>query len=89
MKKLKQILVGFGVVLANIGAACTQLFRPERCNGMCGSCGFACAQPLVGLVGIGLIAILVSKLKGKLDKSRTKTIPGTAKNGENKEHLLC
>lgn len=65
MKNLKSLLVGSGVVFYNIGVSFTQLVRPERCIGTCGSCGFACATPVIGLAGIGLIVIVFRKFKGR------------------------
>lgn len=68
MKSIKSLLVGFGVVLYNIGVSFTQLVRPERCIGSCGSCGLSCVTPVIGLAGIGLIIIAFRKFKGRLFK---------------------
>lgn len=66
MNNIRSILVGFGVVLYNVGVSFTQLFRPERCIGTCGSCGLTCVTPVIGLAGIGLIVIAFRKFKGRL-----------------------
>lgn len=71
MKRIKPFIIGAGVALFNIGATFTQVFRPERCTGSCGSCGFSCAETAVGLVGIGVIAVLWKKIKVKIQKLKT------------------
>lgn len=66
MKSIKSLLVGFGVIFYNIGVSFTLLVRPERCNGICGSCGLSCVTSVIGLAGIGLVVIVFRKLKGRL-----------------------
>lgn len=68
MNRLKSIIIGAGVALFNLSASFMQVFRPERCTGACGSCGLSCVEPLVGLVGIGIIAVTWRKLKGKFKR---------------------
>jgi len=68
MKNLKSLAIGAGVTLFNIGGAFIQVFKPEKCTGSCGSCGFTCGQTVVGLVGIGTVVILWKKIKEKLVK---------------------
>lgn len=71
MKRLKSLLIGTGVAIFNIGASITQVFRPERCTGSCGACGFSCVNPVVGLFGVGVVIIMLKKFKGKFSRTRT------------------
>lgn len=68
MNRLKSLIIGAGVALFNLSASFIQVLRPERCTGACGSCGLSCVEPLVGLVGIGIIAVTWRKLKGKFKR---------------------
>jgi hypothetical protein len=69
MKRLKSLMIGTGVAIFNVGTAITQVFRPERCTGSCGSCGFSCVNPAIGLFGIGVVIIMFKKFKGKFNRA--------------------
>lgn len=69
MNRLKSLMIGTGVAVFNIGASITQVFRPERCTGSCGSCGFSCVNPAIGLFGIGVVVIMFRKFKGKFNRA--------------------
>lgn len=68
MNRFKSLAIGAGVALVNVSSTFIQAFKPERCTGVCGSCGLSCAEPIVGLVGIGIVAVLWGKFKGKFKK---------------------
>jgi len=71
MKKLKSILIGASVATINIVPAATQVIKPERCTGSCGSCGFACVGSIASIAVLGFFALGFNKIKQKL-KDRKK-----------------
>ncbi|MDP4144041.1 MAG: hypothetical protein Q8936_06080 [Bacillota bacterium] len=72
MNRFKSLFIGIGVAIFNFIASFMQVFKPERCTGSCGSCGLACAEPVVGLVSVGVIVIVWRKLKVRFKKLKHK-----------------
>lgn len=66
MKHLKSLALGSSVMVFNLGTAFTQIFRFERCTGLCRTCGMSCINPAFGLAGLGVIYMLLKKYKYKL-----------------------
>lgn len=65
MKKLKSILIGASVATINIVPAATQVIKPERCTGACGTCGFSCINSVASIAVVGIFALAFKKIKTK------------------------
>lgn len=69
MKKLKPLLIGLSAASINIIPTATQIIKPERCTGACGTCGFYCVGSVVSITLIGFIILGFKKLRTKFNSS--------------------
>ena len=65
MQQLKWILMGASVATINIVPAANQVFKPERCTGSCGSCGFSCINSIAIISVVGISTLVFKKIKTK------------------------
>ncbi|EKQ57532.1 MULTISPECIES: hypothetical protein [unclassified Clostridium] len=65
MKKLKSILIGASAAAISIIPSAAQIIKPERCSGSCGNCGFSCIGSVTTIALIGILTLVLKKIKEK------------------------